>query len=39
MMQKMSEENNSIEIRDLVDADGNAAGTEVVLKILVNENI
>src|SRR4030095_3380610 len=37
MMQKMNRENNSIEIRDLVNADGIAAGTEVVLKILVNE--
>jgi hypothetical protein len=35
MMQKMSEENNSVEIRDLVDADGNAAGTEVLLRIPV----
>ena len=37
MMQKMNEENKSIEIRDLVDADGNAAGTEVVLKIPIQE--
>jgi ligand-binding sensor domain-containing protein len=35
MIQKMSEENKSVEIRDLVDADDNAAGTEVVLKIPV----
>jgi hypothetical protein len=35
MMQKMNGENKSIEIKDLVDADGNAAGTEVVLKIPV----
>jgi LytS/YehU family sensor histidine kinase len=33
MMQKMNEENKSIEVRDLVDAEGSAAGTEVILKI------
>jgi tetratricopeptide (TPR) repeat protein len=37
MMQKMNGENKSVEIRDLVDAEGNAAGTEVVLKIPVIE--
>ena len=35
MMQKMNGENKSIEIKDLVDADGSAAGTEVVLRIPV----
>jgi hypothetical protein len=35
MMQKMSGENKSVEIRDLVDADGSVAGTEVVLRIPV----
>jgi streptogramin lyase len=35
MIQKMTGENKSIEIRDLVDADGGAAGTEVILKIPV----
>jgi len=39
MMQEMIHVDKPVEIRDLVDADGNAAGTEVVLKILVNENI
>jgi len=33
MMQQMNGENNSVEIRDLGDANGNAAGTEVVLRI------
>jgi len=33
MIQKMNGENKSVEIRDLVDAEGNAAGTEVLLKI------
>jgi len=33
MMQKMNGENKSVEIRDLVDNDGNAAGPEVVLRI------
>jgi len=33
MMQKMNGDGKSIEIKDLVDADGSAAGTEVVLKI------
>ena len=37
MAQKMNGENKSVEIKDLVDADGNAAGTEVVLKIPVTE--
>jgi sensor histidine kinase YesM len=37
MIKKMSGENKSIEIRDLVDADGNAAGTEVILKIPVEQ--
>ena len=37
MAQKMNGENKSVEIKDLVDADGNAAGTEVVLKIPVNQ--
>jgi LytS/YehU family sensor histidine kinase len=36
MMQKMNDD-KSIEIKDLVDADGNAVGTEVVLKIPVIE--
>jgi LytS/YehU family sensor histidine kinase len=35
MIQKMNGENKSIEIKDLVDANGSAAGTEVVLKIPV----
>jgi len=35
MMQKINEENKLIEIMDLVDEDGTAAGTEVVLKIPV----
>ncbi len=30
MMQKMNGENKPVEIRDLVDEDGCAAGTEVV---------
>jgi ligand-binding sensor domain-containing protein len=33
MLQKMNGENRSVEIRDVFDAEGNAAGTEVVLKI------
>ncbi len=37
MMQKMNGTDKSIEIRDLVDADGSAAGTEVILKIPVIE--
>jgi hypothetical protein len=37
MIQKMNGENKSVEIRDLVDADGKATGTEVVLKIPVTE--
>jgi ligand-binding sensor domain-containing protein len=35
MMPEINGENKSVEIRDLVDADGNAAGTEVVLRIPV----
>jgi ligand-binding sensor domain-containing protein len=35
MMQEINGENESVKIRDLVDAEGNAAGTEVVLKIPV----
>src|SRR5438045_1460430 len=35
MMQKMNGEDKSVEIKDLVYADGSAAGTEVVLKIPV----
>jgi tetratricopeptide (TPR) repeat protein len=35
MMQKMNGECKSVEIRDLVDAEGNSAGTEVVVKIPV----
>ena len=35
MMQKMNGESKSVEIRDLVDAHGSAAGTEVVLRIPV----
>ena len=35
MMQKMNGSDKSVEIRDLVDANGGAAGTEVVLKIPV----
>jgi len=35
MMQKMNGDGKSIEITDLVDADGNAAGTEVMLRIPV----
>jgi sensor histidine kinase YesM len=35
MMQKINGENKSVEIRDLVDSEGNAAGTEVVLRIPV----
>jgi sensor histidine kinase YesM len=35
MIEKIAGENKSIEIKDLVDVDGNAAGTEVVLKIPV----
>ena len=34
-MQKMNRENKSVEIRDLIDANGTVAGTEVVLKIPV----
>ncbi len=37
MMQKRNGENKSIEIKDLIYADGSAAGTEVVLKIPVIE--
>jgi len=33
MTQKMNGENKSVEVRDLIDADGSAAGKEVVLKI------
>ena len=33
MMQKMNGENKSIEIKDLTEPDGKAAGTEVVIKI------
>ena len=33
MMQKMNGENKSVEVRDLIDADGSAAETEVVLRI------
>jgi two-component sensor histidine kinase len=36
MMQKMNKD-KSIEIKDLVDADRNAAGTEVILKIPIVE--
>jgi hypothetical protein len=35
MMNKMNGENKSLEIRDLVCADGSAGGTEVILKIPV----
>jgi hypothetical protein len=35
MMHEMNRENKSVEIRDLVNADGSAAGTEVVLRIPV----
>ena len=35
MMQKMNGDNKSVEIRDLVDTDGSAAGTEVMLRIPV----
>jgi LytS/YehU family sensor histidine kinase len=38
MIQKMNGENKSVELRDLVDAEGNAAGTEVVLKIPVENS-
>ncbi len=37
MMQKMNDENKSIEIRDLVGADGSATGTEVILKIPIGQ--
>ena len=37
MMNKMNGENKSVEIRDLVCADGSAGGTEVILKIPVAE--
>ena len=37
MMQKMNGQDKSIEVKDLTDADGNAAGTEVVLRIPVVE--
>ncbi len=37
MMQKMNGSNKSVEIRDLVDADGSVAGTEVVLKIPIEQ--
>ena len=37
IMQKENADGNSIEITDLVDAEGNPAGTEVVLKIPVIE--
>jgi hypothetical protein len=33
MIQKMNGESKSVEIKDLVDAEGNGAGTEVILKI------
>jgi hypothetical protein len=33
MIKKMNGENKSIEIKDLVDADGSPAGTEIILKI------
>jgi sensor histidine kinase YesM len=33
IMNKLNGENKSVEIRDLVDADGNGAGTEVIIKI------
>jgi chemotaxis protein histidine kinase CheA len=39
MMQKMNVDGKSIEITDLVDADGNAAGTEVVIRMPVLEEI
>jgi len=35
-MNKINGENKAVEIRDLVDADGNSAGTEVIIKIPVN---
>jgi hypothetical protein len=36
----MNEENKAVEIIDLADADGNSAGTEVVLKIpLITEQL
>jgi hypothetical protein len=35
MIEKMGGENKAVEIRDLVDADGKAAGTEVILTIPV----
>jgi len=38
MMQKMNKD-KSIEIKDLVDADGNAAGTEVVLRIPITHEV
>jgi hypothetical protein len=34
MLQRMNE-NKPVEIKDLVDADGSAAGTEVIIKIPV----
>jgi len=37
MMQKLDASGESIQIKDLVDAEGNAAGTEVVLRIPVVE--
>ena len=36
LMNKINGENKAVEIRDLVDADGNSAGTEVIIKIPVN---
>ena len=37
MIQKMNGENKSVEIRDLVETEGNATGTEVVLKIPIEQ--
>ena len=39
MMQKMNGENKPVEIRDLVNADGSTAGTEVVLKIPITQEV
>ena len=39
MMPKMNAEGDAIQIKDLVDADGNAAETKIVLRIPVFEKV
>jgi two-component sensor histidine kinase len=39
MMREMNGESKSVEIKDLVDSDGSAAGTEVVLRIPVKQEV